>query len=177
MGAAEQSGRGIDRETWRQLLGDRVAQRSEPERLQGKTLTVVVASSVWAQELSLLAPEIIERLQKAQFEVETLRWRVGTPKFAASPVAAVPRVLPLKQLPNDLSMALKNVADLELRAAISEAAAHVLGRQETARRRATNEAPPDVRAPQCAEPKTSRQDPNEPGRHAAWQRTRAKRSD
>jgi len=174
-GAAEKSGREIDRETWRRLLGERVAQRTEPERLQGKTLTVLVASSAWAQELSLLAPEIIERLQQAGFEVDTMRWRVGSPQSAPSRTPRKPKVGPVKELPTELERTLNGVTDPELRAAISEAAAHILGRQENRRAREAIAAQPSARDPQFAEPRTSRQGPAAPGKHAKWPRTRAKR--
>src|ERR1039457_491798 len=74
-GASAQSGSVIDRESWRQILGDRIAQRSKPEFIQGNTLTVTVVSSVWAQELSLLGPEILQRLRRAGFSIDELRWR------------------------------------------------------------------------------------------------------
>src|SRR4029453_11781903 len=44
----------VDRERWRRIVGDRVAARTRPGRLRDGTLTIHVASAVWAQELSLL---------------------------------------------------------------------------------------------------------------------------
>jgi predicted nucleic acid-binding Zn ribbon protein len=63
LGAIAQSGCAIDRECWRRILGERIAERSAPNTIPWGTLTVKVASSVWAQELSLLTPEIFQRLQ------------------------------------------------------------------------------------------------------------------
>ena len=173
--AAAHSGRVIDRETWRRLLGDRLACKSEPERLHARTLTIVVTSSVWAQELSFLAPEIVERLRNAGIEVDTLRWKVGSPKSVSRPASEKARVVPVHQLPTELDRALDAVDDAELRKAIHTAAAHVLGRQEHARHRASSEARPNARVLQSAEPKTSLPGRDETGTRAESPRTRAKR--
>ena len=172
--AAAHSGRVIDRETWRRLLGDRLACKSEPERLHARTLTIVVTSSVWAQELSFLAPEILERLRNAGIEVDTLRWKVGSPKSVSRPASEKARVVPVHQLPTELNQALDAVDDAELRKAIHTAAAHVLGRQEYARRRAI-EALPNAQVLQSAEPRTSLPGRVETGTRAESLRTRAKR--
>jgi len=177
-GAKGQARCGIDRESWRQALGDRLARSSEPEAMHGKTLTVVVASSVWAQELSLLAPEILKRLQEAGFSISELRWRVGQPKPALVPRSKPDRFQPLRSLPNELQRALATVRDAELRTAISEAAAHIMGReQRVARRDSVSARPLNARAPRSAEPKTSQraQDGRDP--HVVSRRIRAKRRD
>ncbi len=176
-GASTKSGRGIDRETWRRLLGNRLASKSEPERLQGGVLTIVVASSVWAQELSLLGPEILERVRSAGIAVDTLRWRVGRPQSASRPAPSKPRVVPVRQLPAELNEALRRIGDIELRAAISTAAAHVLGRQELIRNRAASAAQPGARGPRSVEPKISPQARGERGTRAELPRTHAKRRD
>lgn len=175
--ASAQSGRVIDRETWRRLLGNRLANKSEPERLQGGVLTILVASSVWAQELSLLGPEILERLVGAGIDVTSLRWKVGRPQSVSRTTLSRPRIVPVRQLPAELSEALRTVADAELREAISTAAAHVLGRQELARRRAANAGQPSARGPRFAEPRTSQRARDEQGMRAESPRTHAKRRD
>ena len=83
LGAIAQSGCAIDRECWRRILGERIAERSAPNTIHGGALTVKVASSVWAQELSLLAPEILQRLQNAGFSTTELRRRAYGPRIVA----------------------------------------------------------------------------------------------
>ncbi len=166
----------IDRESWRRVLGDRIAQRSEPEAIHGNTLTVLVSSSVWAQELSLLAPEIIGRLQDAGFSISELRWRVGRPKSAVPSKLRPAAISPLKRLPSNLQQALRSVTDAELHAAISEAAAYVMARQQQALcARSINAKQPGAQGPRYAAPRTSQQGPNDYGPHGESPRTRAKR--
>jgi hypothetical protein len=168
----------IDRESWRRTLGDRIAQRSEPESLRGTTLTILVASSVWAQELSLLAPEIIQRLQHAGICISELRWRVGKLSAPTSPKAKTPKVVPLLQLPAEIERSLNAVKDAELRDAIFQAAAHMLARQQRALQdRGASARQPNAQAPLCAEPRIYRPDPSVPELHAISQRIRAKPQD
>ncbi len=177
-GAQTRGNCNIDRESWRRALGERLALKSEPETVHGKVLTVLVASSVWAQELSLLAPEIIKRLQQAGFSIGELRWRVGKLKSAARLEPKPPHVIPLKSLPNDLEQALRRVPDSDLRDAISQAAAHVIARQQQALLyRALIAKRPNARAPRFAEPRTSPRAPDAQDPHAVLPRTRAKRQD
>src|SRR5512140_3279929 len=96
--AASNSGQFIDGESWRRILGDRIAQHSQPKSCRGRGLTVAVASSVWAQELSLLTPDIIRRLQAARYTVSELRWHVQ-PLHRAPPLKSRQvRAAPLAQL-------------------------------------------------------------------------------
>lgn len=170
--AAINSGQLIDRETWRRILGDRIAQHSVPRTCRGKTLTVAVASSVWAQELSLLMPDIIRRLQGAGYDVADLRWQVQPlPSKEPRPKKATSS-LPLAQLPNELVLALGKIQDVELRLAIQEAASHVMARQQ----QVASATPRDAQALQSAEPRISPPDPGGSERHATWPRTRAKQS-
>ena len=177
-GAQARSHSSIDRESWRRALGERLAQKSEPETVRGSVLTVLVASSVWAQELSLLAPEIIKRVQQAGFSIGELRWRVGKLKSAAHLEPKPPKIAPLTSLPSDLEHALRGVADGDLRNAIFQAAAHIMARQQQALHRRTLSAKrPSARAPRFVEPRTSQRAPDVQDPHAVSPRTRAKRQD
>src|SRR5690349_24879951 len=96
--SAERGGVAIDRDTWRRLLGDRVARRTEPGSLSGGVLTIYVASAPWAQELSLLTNELMERLKPLKLTISSLRFRVrqqihgsaAGPKRRPSARAALP---------------------------------------------------------------------------------------
>jgi predicted nucleic acid-binding Zn ribbon protein len=126
--AARAAGVGpVDRETWRQVVGDRIADRTVVDSLRSGALEVRVASSVWAQELSLLSSEIMDRLRRRGIVVSRIRFRVGTvPRMdTAEPLAPPPDPMPL---PEDLRARLADVDDPELSAAIARAASYSLAR-------------------------------------------------
>src|SRR3954452_7249657 len=58
---------------WYDAVGDPVARRTRPIRLERKVLPVRAATAVWAQELSFLAPTIVKRLAALGCEVAALR--------------------------------------------------------------------------------------------------------
>lgn len=147
----------VDRERWRQLVGERVGERTRPGSIRDGTLLVYVASAVWAQELTFLGPAILERLTGAGIEVKELRFRVGDVGDETSP-ARKPEAARLgggpphkAVLPADLRKKLEGIKDPALRAAIAEAAAYSLGRAE--RPTAGRPAP---RAPRSVASKTDR---------------------
>lgn len=149
---APKNGR-IDGERWKIIVGQRVAERTRPASLQDGTLLVYVASAVWAQELTLLSPAILERLARAGVPAKALRFRVGDigerqPSKPAGPPAAAPAKA---ALPSDLEERLARIGDPGLRAAIAEAAAYSLGR--------VSETPRARPAPRSA---ASRSDPKAP---------------
>lgn len=50
---------------WAGVVGPSIAAQAEPTAERGGVVTVSCAASVWAQELDLMAPQIIERLNDA----------------------------------------------------------------------------------------------------------------
>lgn len=104
-------------------MGQRVASRSSPELFRDGVLTLRVATSVWAQELSLLSVTIKQRLAPFGFEVNAVRCRLGQVDRAkpAKTRCTAPRLPPV-ELPKELSAQLSRVRDDELRAAIETAA-------------------------------------------------------
>jgi hypothetical protein len=118
----------IDRDRWFRTVGERVANRTRPGHLRDGVLTVYVASAVWAQELSLLSPTILERLRGSGLDVRNLRFRVGEiePLQQARTVTTERRGA--ADLPSDLSERLAKIGDPELRAKMAEAAAYSLGK-------------------------------------------------
>jgi predicted nucleic acid-binding Zn ribbon protein len=50
---------------WPSLVGPSIAAQAQPTAERGGVVTVSCAASVWAQELDLMAPQIIGRLNKA----------------------------------------------------------------------------------------------------------------
>ena len=47
---------------WRKAVGPGIARHAQPAAIRGKRLTVVVDSSAWMQQLSLMKPEVLSRV-------------------------------------------------------------------------------------------------------------------
>jgi predicted nucleic acid-binding Zn ribbon protein len=50
---------------WPATVGPAIAAQAQPTAERGGVVTVSCAASVWAQELDLMSPQIIERLNEA----------------------------------------------------------------------------------------------------------------
>ena len=48
---------------WSEVVGEEVARRSRPDRLRNGRLQVIVGDTVWLQQLSMLKPQILARLE------------------------------------------------------------------------------------------------------------------
>jgi hypothetical protein len=111
---------------WRRAVGERLAQKTHPERVTDGVLTVRVPSSTWAQELSLLSEVVLERLGSAGHRLQKLRFHVsGGHPPREMPVTVVRRAA----LPPALAESLARLDDPELRQAIAEAASLSLARK------------------------------------------------
>jgi hypothetical protein len=140
---------------WYDAVGDRVARRTRPIRLERKVLTVRAATAVWAQELSFLAPTIVKRLAALGCPVESLRFLVGpveAPSRTAKPLP-IKSIPPARPLPKDLSRAIEQIEDGDLRRTIARAATANLAWQELTSVTSTR---PSARAPRAAAPKNDR---------------------
>jgi len=117
---------------WTAAMGPRIAERSRPIALERGVLTVRVATSVWASELSLLAPSLIARLRDEGLRVNELRFRVGPiDPPARPPERRTSRAIPAPaRLPRELAAAIARVADDGLKEAIALAARANLAWQE-----------------------------------------------
>lgn len=164
---AERAGVAIDRERWRELVGARIAERSAPGRLDRGVLTVLVASAVWAQELGFLAPEILARLASGGIVVRELSFRVAQlPAVERRPRAAAPApIRPDPPLPADLEQRLAEIADPDVRRAVTAAASASLARLSA--------GTPGARGPRAAARESDRRGRAEPGSRAARSRTNA----
>jgi predicted nucleic acid-binding Zn ribbon protein len=60
---------------WPATVGPAIAAQAQPTAERGGVVTVSCAASVWAQELDLMAPQIIERLNAALTERSVQRLR------------------------------------------------------------------------------------------------------
>ena len=73
---------------WRETAGQPLTEEAQPASERAGTVTIACRSAVWAQELSLLAPDLAERLNEALGApaadpiVKELRFVVGPPNRA-----------------------------------------------------------------------------------------------
>jgi predicted nucleic acid-binding Zn ribbon protein len=51
-------------QAWPHAVGEAIAAQAEPTAERGGELTISCSGSVWAQELDLMAPTILERLNR-----------------------------------------------------------------------------------------------------------------
>lgn len=105
---------------WRRAVGPEIAKRAQPVCLESNgKLAAAVSGSAWRQELSLLAPQVIKRLQEEGLEVNSL-------KLVSAP--APPRVAPpppprevTPQQEAAVHHQLREVSDPDLRQALARA--------------------------------------------------------
>jgi predicted nucleic acid-binding Zn ribbon protein len=65
---------------WREVVGEAIAAQARPTSERGGVLTVSCSASVWANELDLMAPDILERLNERLGGTPLTRLRcVSTP--------------------------------------------------------------------------------------------------
>ena len=67
---------------WAEAVGDVVSSEAQPVSERDGTVSVACRSSVWAQELELLGPELVEKLNAALGDdvVTALRFKTGYPR-------------------------------------------------------------------------------------------------
>jgi predicted nucleic acid-binding Zn ribbon protein len=58
---------------WPATVGESIAAQAQPTAERGGVVTVACAASVWAQELDLMGPQIVARLNEALGEDERVR--------------------------------------------------------------------------------------------------------
>lgn len=143
---------GLDRTAWRHAVGRRIAERTEVGAIKAKELTIYVASAAWAQELSLLTSEIVERIRAQGVDVERLRFRIRSELKAPAHARKEPTRPPPRPLPSELAARLQRIGDDELRQAIAEAAGLALTRLHAEQ---TTSKQPSARTPRGAATRTA----------------------
>jgi hypothetical protein len=167
---ARRAGVALDRETWGEVVGERVARRTKPGSIRDGTLTVVVESPVWAQELSLLSADIIAALTRRGLQLQAIRFRIGTVSELLRPPPARPRQPPV-ELPDDVREHLAAVDDPELRQVIASAVGHSLANAKKRELKPKRGGP----APRSAEPGSARSGSDAPKPSAGPRRSRGER--
>jgi len=120
-------------EVWEQVVGPQIASHARPLRLREGVLEVRVDQPIWMQQLRLMAPEILQKLNRALGEelIRELYWRRGTPRKeellepSPPPAKPLPKLTAAEQqrideaaaaLPdNELQSSLKSLLSLQAR--------------------------------------------------------------
>ncbi len=114
---------------WDEAVGSRIAQRTRPWRLERGVLYVRVANAAWANELALLADDILAQLNRRGIAATALRFSVApvAPPSRMPTQAVVKRAPPENaELPQSLAPAVARIEDEDLRSAVARAAAKSL---------------------------------------------------
>ena len=122
----------IPMKDWKVVVGLRIADRAHPITLERGILLVKVTTSVWANELQMLAPELVARLRVRGYAVDQLRFRVGPLEMPdRPPERRVTRIVPPPvALGAELKASIAEVGDPDLRAVIARAASANLAWQD-----------------------------------------------
>jgi predicted nucleic acid-binding Zn ribbon protein len=117
---------------WERVVGELVAAKAWPERVEDGVLVVGVATHAWAEELHLLKAQILARYRQllGRGALKDLRFRVGRRKRppATDPAPAVTlhptagEALPAEPVPGDL---LADIANPEVRSLLGPAFARL----------------------------------------------------
>ncbi|MDB4943833.1 MAG: Zn-ribbon-containing RNA-binding protein [Labilithrix sp.] len=161
---------------WKIAVGPRIADRAQPVSLERGVLLVKVTSSVWANELQMLAPELVARLRVRGYGVDQLRFRVGPLDSPERPPErrATRIVPPPVQLDDHLKEMIAMVPDPALAAIITQAARANLAWQDfvAPAPEPISEAPRGARVPRDAGTGTVRPGHSAGGSGAASPRSR-----
>lgn len=118
---------------WEQAVGGVIARHAQPATIRGKKLTVIVDSSAWMQQLSLLRPELAEKLNRelGATAVEQITLRLG--EVAAPKPAEISDARPAAPLtPSEreaIEQAVGSIAD----PAVRESLRHLMEKDLVAR--------------------------------------------
>jgi hypothetical protein len=122
----------IPMKEWKIAVGPRIADRAHPVTLERGILLVKVTTSVWANELQMLAPELVARLRVRGYAVDQLRFRVGPLDMPDRPPERriTRKVPPPVVLSAELTATIDQIGDPDLRAVIARAASANLAWQD-----------------------------------------------
>ncbi len=72
---------------WEKSVGPVIARHAQPQAVRGKKLTLVVDSPAWMQQLSLLKPEIVEKVNRTlgKEAIKEITLRLGEFESRAEP--------------------------------------------------------------------------------------------
>jgi hypothetical protein len=106
---------------WDRAVGAVIARHAQPLSLRGKKMTLIVDSPAWMQQLSLLKPEIIEKVNRrlGHNAIRDITLKLGevAPRGEASEELSVPADLNRDER-EKIEHALQEIPDAEIREAV-----------------------------------------------------------
>lgn len=77
---------------WEKSVGPVLARHAQPQAVRGKKLTLVVDSPAWMQQLSLLKPEIVEKVNRTlgKEAIKEITLRLGEVESRHEPLEELP---------------------------------------------------------------------------------------
>ncbi len=107
---------------WEKVVGKAIARHAEPCSLRGKKMTLVVDSPAWMQQLSLLKPEIVEKVNRrlGYNAIRDIVLKIGeVPLRAGEPSEDLPVRIDLDRDEREkIESALQELHDPEIREAL-----------------------------------------------------------
>lgn len=87
LGAGNQVSRYQLQASWAEFVGPQLAQHSQPQKMQGRSLLVLTRGSIWSQEIMLLQGTLVPAIRKRfpRLPIEAIRCRVGTLRGDSGP--------------------------------------------------------------------------------------------
>ena len=107
---------------WEKAVGPVIARHAQPQAVRGKKLMLVVDSPAWMQQLSLLKPEIVEKVNSTlgKKTINDITLRIGEVESRAEPPQETPVLNVLNQAERDKIKAhVRGISDPDIREAIS----------------------------------------------------------
>jgi hypothetical protein len=113
---------------WRCIVGETLAQHTQPTRLHRSTLVISVPSETWRKELFALRFEILKRLEQflGKERITAVEFRVD-PRLEASLRVSEKEVA--TDVPEPAPLASAKLPDLELSRSVAAAAANYFNRR------------------------------------------------
>ncbi len=107
---------------WEKAVGPAIARHAQPQAVRGKKLTLIVDSPAWMQQLSLLKPEIIEKVNSTlgKKTINDISLRIGEVESPAEPPEETPVRTVLSQAEREkIKEHVRGISDPDIREAIS----------------------------------------------------------
>jgi hypothetical protein len=107
---------------WESVVGAVIASHAQPSAIRGKKLTVQVDSPVWMQQLSLLKPDLIEKVNRGMGEdaVKDITLRLGEVVSQKKPPSKMSPPVPLSEKERALvESSVKDIDDPEIKTALA----------------------------------------------------------
>lgn len=108
---------------WESAVGGVIARHAQPSAIRGKKLTVQVDSPVWMQQLSLLKPDLIEKMNRGLGEdaVKDITLRLGEVASQKKPASKAAPPVPLSEKERALVDGyVKDIDDPEIKTALAK---------------------------------------------------------